>query len=423
MDNRPYPKSGRRGCQCEDGTYRIDCCDGDSQGIGGLLDQSVSYYTFIDGSTGTTTTVRGLVDLTCSNLTLTGFAVSDTGSITLPTTSIGTITATSPASFDAVTEQTPRTLSVTITVPSGYSNSTQSIVCTTTTFQEAPALPTLSCSDITLSGFAVSYDGTITLPSTDIGTIVSTSPASFGDPDEDTPRTLNVNISVPSGYANAGATLPCTTSTIQPGTQPTLACSDITFTGLAVDFKGDITNPTLNIGTVASVSPTSFSGHVTTDTSRVVTVNVTVPSGYSNAGATLNCVRPAVTQSAVKEFYIKYSSSSITYPISFASSSSACSGTAISQANITANLTELMVHTGSSDTPTMTDPIYIVDSRQSSYTYFQVKGSNGYGFGESLGTNGFVGGVLKPIGASFEYADFVFEQGGTGQIIAITNCP
>lgn len=401
MEKTPYSRSSRKGCQCEDGTYSINCCDGNSQGLGSLTGGGSSSYSFVDGSEDVYS-VNGLIELVCSNLILTGFAISDTGVITLPTTNIGTITATSPASFDAVTEQTSRTLSVTITVPSGYTNTGQSIVCTTSSFQEAPILPTLACADITISGFAVAYDGTITLPTIDIGTISSTSPVSFDDPDVDTLRTLNVNITVPSGYANAGQTLPCTTSATQPADQPTLACSDITFTGLAVDFKGAITTPSVDIGTVSSISPTSFNGHVNTDTDRVVTVNVTVPSGYTNSGQTIPCIRPAVTQTAVKSFWVRYQQDEYGYALGQANShSQACTR----QTNDTLINFEF-IHFGSADVPTMNDEVYIVQGRAGSQT-----NHCGYG-GAGLGSYVIVQGHGTLIGQLATYGEPILCQVG-----------
>lgn len=42
-DKTSSPKGGNRGCLCADGTYSIECCDGElqSQGIGSLV-QSVA---------------------------------------------------------------------------------------------------------------------------------------------------------------------------------------------------------------------------------------------------------------------------------------------------------------------------------------------------------------------------------------------
>lgn len=264
------PRGSRRACLCKDGaTYSRKCCDGEliNQGIGSVSAPSLG----------------------CQDLTLSGFSVAIDGTITLPTTDIGTITATTPASFAAVDTSTERTLTVSILVPGDYSNAEKTIECTTTASQ--PATPTLSCSDVTLSGFAVAQNGTITLPSADIGTISGTSPASFAIVDVSTSRTLNVDITVPSGYFNAGATLNCSATATQPLT-PTLACSDITISGFAVDENGAITLPTLDIGTISSSSPASYAT-VSTNTVRTLNLDITVPAGYFNTGSTLACTTTA----------------------------------------------------------------------------------------------------------------------------------
>ena len=38
------PKGGRRGCICDDGTYKAECCDGtlQAQGVGSLVNQVTS---------------------------------------------------------------------------------------------------------------------------------------------------------------------------------------------------------------------------------------------------------------------------------------------------------------------------------------------------------------------------------------------
>ncbi len=264
------PRGSRRACLCKDGaTYSRKCCDGEliNQGIGSVSAPSLG----------------------CQDLTLSGFSVAIDGTITLPTTDIGTITATTPASFAAVDASTERTLTVSILVPGDYSNAEKTIECTATSTQ--PATPTLSCSDITLSGFAVAQNGTITLPSADIGTISGTSPASFAIVNVSTSRTLNVDITVPSGYFNTGATLNCSTTATQPLT-PTLACSDITISGFAVDENGAITLPTLDIGTISSSSPASYAT-VSTNTVRTLNLDITVPAGYFNTGSTLACTTTA----------------------------------------------------------------------------------------------------------------------------------
>ena len=35
-------KGGKKGCECKDGTYSRECCDGQSQGIGSTEQQVVS---------------------------------------------------------------------------------------------------------------------------------------------------------------------------------------------------------------------------------------------------------------------------------------------------------------------------------------------------------------------------------------------
>ena len=268
----PVPQDDRRGCLCwETNTYSRECCDGEyqSQGIGSI-------------------TGSGLPDLDCSLITLSGFAVAQDGTVTTPSTDIGTITQTSPSSFSIVDVDTERTLTVTIEVPSGYNNLGQTIQCTTTATQVLT--PTLSCSDITLTGFAVAEDGTITLPTTDIGTISSTSPASFSRVNVDTTQTLTVNITVPSGYYNVGDTLVCSTTAVQSASQ-TLACGDITISGFAVDENGVITQPTIDIGTFTS-SPASFAT-VSVDTLQTLTLDITVPAGYYNTGDVLVCTTTA----------------------------------------------------------------------------------------------------------------------------------
>lgn len=266
----PSPQDDRRGCLCWDtNTYSRECCDGDdyhAQGIGSIYAEA----------------------LTCQSVILSGFAVAQDGTITDPSTNVGTITSTSPASFAVVNTDTTRELTVSILVPDGKSNAGSTITCTTTAIQSAT--PTLACGDITISGFAVAEDGTITSPTIDIGTISSTSPSSFDRVNVDTTRTLTLNITVPSGYFNVGDTLVCTTTATQSASA-TLACEDITISGFAVDENGTITQPTIDIGTFTS-SPASFAT-VTVNTVRTLTLDITVPSGYYNTGDILVCTTTA----------------------------------------------------------------------------------------------------------------------------------
>jgi len=46
------PKGGKRGCICPDGTYSVECCDGEliSQGVGALVSQGISSVTNVNES-------------------------------------------------------------------------------------------------------------------------------------------------------------------------------------------------------------------------------------------------------------------------------------------------------------------------------------------------------------------------------------
>ena len=195
------PKDDRRACLCPDGTYSRECCDGSliAQGIGNV--------------TGTAVTSEAL--------TISSITIDQAGTITLPTatfqgTSFGTVGSVTPPSFQAVSTETTRTVTANVTVPAGYTNTGNVVTKEETATQPANTTVALSCSDITFSGFSISQAGVITLPSIDIGTIASTTPKSYDPVTTATSRTLNVNITVPSGYTNSGATLACTTTATQP---------------------------------------------------------------------------------------------------------------------------------------------------------------------------------------------------------------
>ena len=240
-----------------------------------------------------TTTATQLRDtFECASTSLSGFAVSQAGVVTAPSSSVGTITSTSPSSFAIVDTNTTRTLTANITAPSTFLNSGSSVACTTTATQIAT--PTFSCSDVTLSGFAVSQAGVVTVPSADVGTIASSSPSSFAIVGTNTTRTLSVVITVPAGYFNTGSTVTCTTTATQSLT-PTFVCGDVTISGFAVAGTGVVTAPTINVGTLVSVSPTNGSnlGVVTENTTRTATLTITAPSGYFNTGSNISCTTTA----------------------------------------------------------------------------------------------------------------------------------
>jgi hypothetical protein len=58
--SKTSPKGGKRGCLCDDGTYKKECCTGElqNQGIGSTVSQSTATYTNTNNGT-TTVTQRG----------------------------------------------------------------------------------------------------------------------------------------------------------------------------------------------------------------------------------------------------------------------------------------------------------------------------------------------------------------------------
>ena len=209
-DRYAVPQDDSRGCLCWDSnTYSRECCDDDyhAQGIGNITGLALSQ----------------------SLVTIASLSVSQGGGVSTPTANykgadLGTVTVT-PTTFAPVVTDTPRSITSSLVVPESvvvnseevkFSNKGDTVSKTETITQPANVSVALSCSDITFTGFAVSQAGVITQPTIDIGTISSTTPLSFALVSTETTRTLNVNITVPSGYTNAGATLACTTTATQP---------------------------------------------------------------------------------------------------------------------------------------------------------------------------------------------------------------
>ena len=113
-------------------------------------------------------------------------------------------------------------------------------------------------------------------------TAVSVLPTTFDLVRTNTTQTITVTVTVPSGYSNSGQTVSGTKTAVQPA--KVFAYADWVSAGGSVSVNKNsgavsFTNGTL--GTVSSVVPTSFN-LVTSPTSRNITVNVNIPSGYAN---------------------------------------------------------------------------------------------------------------------------------------------
>lgn len=77
--------------------------------------------------------------LDCTIANLTGQSISKNGSINKGNISVGTIASFSPIGFDPVTSDTSRTVTFTITIPSGYASAGSTITCPRTIVQPATA--------------------------------------------------------------------------------------------------------------------------------------------------------------------------------------------------------------------------------------------------------------------------------------------
>ena len=160
------------------------------------------------------------------------------------------------------------------------------------TFTEKPTLIESTDCSFQISiipEFECSYSGlnvpdgivgnTVTATATE-GTIGTITPSTY----QLGSTTYSVQITAPGGYTNAGNIILCTDTAT--GT-PTFVCGDA---GLSVNDGnvGATVTGTVTAGTIVSFSPSTYvSG------SSNYTATITVPSGYSNTGSTIDCVDTA----------------------------------------------------------------------------------------------------------------------------------
>ena len=180
----------------------------------------------------------------------------------------------------------PTTCEATQSIAVTVTDSTTAFSCT------APTNPALQGGGITQAGAITNPTtiGTITkIMATSGGGAITSVAANSGSSAQNV--TLFFNITVPSGYSNAAATVECSATFSQPGTTaPTFTCSLANLTGQAIARNGAIFLGTSTLGTVKSFTPpTDPFKDVPTDTSRTVVYQVEIPSGYLNAGSTIDC--------------------------------------------------------------------------------------------------------------------------------------
>jgi hypothetical protein len=196
-----------------------------------------------------------------------------------------------PTSFGVVSTPTSRTISVSVTAPSGYFNS-GSIVTGSVTVTQQPLNFTFADWTGVLS---VSCEGVISATTGNGATPITFNPTSYPEVDVSTLRTPTITVTVPSGYGNSGGTVSGTKTATQPAKFLTT-----TWTGVvSIDRNSGVVSATTgNAASIQSITPSTVA-LVTTSTNRSITVVITIPSGYCNSG-TLSITK-TVSQAAADE--------------------------------------------------------------------------------------------------------------------------
>ncbi len=160
-----------------------------------------------------------------------------------------------------------------------------------------------------LQGGSIAQDGTITNPQSaavitgislsDGGALITSVSANSGSAAQNV--TLFFKMTVPVGYDNAGATIFCEKVLSQAGTTaPTFTCDIAALTGQAISKDGAVFLGTAAQGTVKSFTqPATPFGIVATNTTRTVEFQVEIPSGYLNAGTTINCSKDLIQPATI----------------------------------------------------------------------------------------------------------------------------
>lgn len=199
----------------------------------------------------------------------------------------------------------------TLTVESAYDCASASITviaknaadaCTATSntfIFSSNCLDTFTCTDVALLGGSVEADGTINKAKQKLGTlndiiydgssVLSSLNIGANTTGSDRSVTLTYRFNIPSGYTNSG-TIDCDITYTQPAsaTLDAFTCSDAQISGVVITITGNVFKPISYVGDDISWSPLFFP-IVSSDTQRTVTFTVTVPTGYTNSGSTIDC--------------------------------------------------------------------------------------------------------------------------------------
>lgn len=260
------------------------------------------------------------VELTCELINLSGMTIDQFGNVTLPTLTYGDIvsyTSTdldfADGKFDTVVSDTARTITFTIGIPPNFSNAgDDTIDCDLSYTQPAFVCTGGVTNNGTIPNQSIDTDGdSVTIDLTNyftagaspiIGYTITNRHLDYFDTSlsGDDLTIVGTNKAGTLTFfveATDGDPLTCNaTQSIQVTTTATVAytSADAYLSGGSVAQDGTITNPTAN-GTITAISLTNGGAPITSvaanNTGSPVSVTlwfaITVPSGYSNSGATV----------------------------------------------------------------------------------------------------------------------------------------
>lgn len=280
----------------------------------------------------------------CGTADIQNLTIDQQGQISQPTTALGTVLSITSSDSDFSNDKfatestdTDRDLTVRVSIPAGYSNSASGFIdCPKTITQ--PALVTGGATPSCTGG--VTASGSIPAVTIDVDgdsdTVNLSSYFTSSDPVSSysiyianqslvnasvSGNTLTISSNAIAGSTNVivsatdGGSNTCTASqtiavTVNAASQ-TFVCSLAGFSGGGIATDGTITIPNsiADIGTIrttsgdASTNITSYPAN-TTGSDRSVTLffDLTVPAGYSNAGATVECDRTFVQDASLPTF-------------------------------------------------------------------------------------------------------------------------
>ena len=241
-------------------------------------------------------TITGTDSLGCSDSSgvtgvgLVGGSITAAGVITKPDNITDVVQMRLTANGSAITSVSANTGSsaqnvrifFVFTVPTGFSNTGATLVCDKLIVQRGTSLPTFTCDDAGFSDQAIYDTGSVNVGTAKKGTITGVTPVRFDSVETNTPRTINLSITIPAGFANAG-TLKSGGCDIQGVLQPAAKADFGTVNyELATDFVGsdvsDFCQSGANLFRIFKVKSTA--------TNITTAKNHTVASTDSNGVAT-----------------------------------------------------------------------------------------------------------------------------------------